>query len=141
MAAPRHQMRQLSLDAFADLLDGLTFDRLASALFFVLVATVACLMPIQSDTWWQLRAGQDFWETGHVVLKETYSHTAAGRFWMNHEWLSEATFYALYRVGNLPLVVGLAVIVAVANITVTWSLMRGPTMARHCSCGRSPSAP
>ena len=87
-------------------------------------------MPVQSDTWWQLRSGQDFWETGSVVLEETHSHTASGRFWMNHEWLSEAIFYALYQLGNLPLVVGLAVLVAVANIAVTWSLMRGSTMVR-----------
>ena len=63
---------------------------------FVVVTTIACFMPVQSDTWWQLRAGQDFWQTGSVVLEETYSHTAAGRFWINHEWLSEALFYALY---------------------------------------------
>ena len=49
---------------------------------------------------------------------------------MNHEWLSEAIFYALYQLGRLPLVVGLAVLVAVANIAVTWSLMKGPTMVR-----------
>ena len=130
MATTRPQMSITSRDRFTTLLDGLTFDRLATALFFVLVAAIACLMPIQSDTWWQLRAGQDFWETGQVVLEETYSHTSAGRFWMNHEWLSEAIFYALYQVGRVPLVVGLAVIVAVANIAVTWSLMRGPTMVR-----------
>ena len=49
---------------------------------------------------------------------------------MNHEWLSEAIFYALYQLGNLPLLVGLAVLVAVANIAVTWALMRGSTMVR-----------
>ena len=38
----------------------LTFDHLATIVFFILVATIACLMPIQSDTWWQLRAGQEF---------------------------------------------------------------------------------
>ena len=123
-------MPPLTHDAFSDLLNGLTFDRLATALFFVVVTTIACLMPVQNDTWWQLRAGQDFWETGSVVLEETYSHTAQGQFWMNHEWLSEAIFYALYQLGRLPLVVGLAVLVAVANIAVTWSLMKGPTMVR-----------
>ena len=123
-------MRPLTREVFSDLLDGLTFDRLGTTVFFVVVTTIACFMPVQSDTWWQLRAGQDFWQTGSVVLEETYSHTAAGRFWMNHEWLSEALFYALYQLGGLPLLVGLAVLVAVANIAVTWSLMRGPTMIR-----------
>ena len=123
-------MRPLTRDLFSDLLDGLTFDRLATAIFFVVVTTIACLMPVQNDTWWQLRAGQDFWKTGSVVLEETYSHTAQGRFWMNHEWLSEAIFYAFYQLGELPLVVSLAALVAVANIAVTWSLMKGPPMVR-----------
>ena len=130
MTTIRLQMQPPTRQTFSDRLDGLTFDRLATALFFVVVTTIACLMPVQTDTWWQLRAGQDFWETGSVVLEETYSHTAAGRFWMNHEWLSEAIFYALYQLGGLPSVVGLAVLVAVANIAVTWTLMRGPTMVR-----------
>ena len=62
-----------------NLLHRLTFDRLATAMFFVLVATVACLMPIQTDTWWQLRGGQQFWQTGiGAAAVETYSHTANG---------------------------------------------------------------
>ena len=79
MATTRPQMSITSRDRFVTLLDGLTFDRLATALFFALVATIACLMPIQSDTWWQLRAGQDFWETGQVVLeKPTHTHQPDG---------------------------------------------------------------
>ena len=46
MTSIRPQMRPLTRDAFSDLLDGLTFDRLASALFFVMVATIACLTRI-----------------------------------------------------------------------------------------------
>jgi hypothetical protein len=116
-------------------LSRLNLEQLATAVFFVLVATVACLMPIQSDTWWQLRGGQEFWQTGSVPLVETYSHTAAGRFWMNHEWLSEAIFYAVYRVGGLPLLTLLAVAVATAGIGLTWSLMRGPMILRLALTG------
>jgi len=116
-------------------LSRLNLEQLATAVFFVLVATIACLMPIQSDTWWQLRGGQEFWQTGSVPLVETYSHTAAGRFWMNHEWLSEAIFYAVYRVGGLPLLTLLAVAVATAGIGLTWSLMRGPMILRLALTG------
>ena len=113
----------------------LTFERFVVAVFFILVATIACLMPIQSDTWWQLRGGQEFWQTGSVPLEETYSHTAAGRFWMNHEWLSEAIFYAVYRVGGLPLLTLLAVALATATVGITWSLMRGPMILRLAMTG------
>ena len=77
-------------------LDALTPERLLVCLFFVLVWTSAALMSPQSDTWWQLRAGQDFWRNGAVPLVESYSHTVNGRFWMNHEWLTHAVFYGLY---------------------------------------------
>lgn len=117
------------------MLSRLTFERLATGVFFILVATVACLMPIQSDTWWQLRGGQEFWQTGAVPLVETYSHTAAGRFWMNHEWLSEAIFYAIFRVGGLPLLTLMAVVVATAGVGITWSLMRGPMVLRLALTG------
>ena len=137
MTFVRSPMRYVPLRSNSDILDGLTFDRLVTALFFLLVAAVACLMPIQSDTWWQLRAGQDFWETGQVPLVESYSHTAAGRFWMNHEWLSEAVFYAFYWVGGLPLLIIFAAIVATTTMAVTWSMMRGPTILRVALCGLS----
>ncbi len=115
----------------------LSFDRLAAAVFFILVATVACLMPIQSDTWWQLRAGQELWQTGVVPLEETYSHTASGGFWMNHEWLSEAVFYTVFRTGGLPLLIILAASLATATVVITWSLSRGPMILRFALIGLS----
>ena len=40
-------------------IDGLTFERFAAVLFFIVIGTVACLMPAQNDTWWQLKAGEE----------------------------------------------------------------------------------
>ena len=111
-------------------LDALTPERLLVCLFFVLVWTSAALMAPQSDTWWQLRAGQDFWRDGAVPLVESYSHTVNGRFWMNHEWLTHAVFYGLYSIGGLPLLTAAAATVCTAALVLTWSLMSGPTMIR-----------
>jgi hypothetical protein len=52
---------------------------------FVGIATLACLSPVQSDTWWLLRAGQEIWLQHHIPLTDSYSHTAAGLYWPNHE--------------------------------------------------------
>lgn len=79
----------------------LDFDSFATTLFFLVVAFTACLMPAQSDTWWQLRAGQDIVERG-LQLRETFSHTQEGGYWPNHEWLSQFVFYGLYQLGGLP---------------------------------------
>src|SRR5690348_14002573 len=80
-----------------------TFDRLLTTLLFVAIAVAACLMPAQNDTWWQLRAGREMWQTHGVLLRDVFSHTAYGSFWPNHEWLSQAIFYAVYAAGGLPL--------------------------------------
>ena len=107
-----------------------TLDRLALVLFFLTIVLAAALSPMASDTWWQLRAGADMWASGHVLLTDTYSHTAYGTFWPNHEWLSQVIFYGLYRVGGLPLLSLFAAAVIVGAWAVTWRLADGPVLQR-----------
>ena len=40
-------------------LEWLTFERLTTALLFLVIAVGACFAPAQSDTWWLLRTGQE----------------------------------------------------------------------------------
>jgi hypothetical protein len=94
------------------------------ALLFVGVAVAACLMPAQADTYWHLRAGQDFFRSGHVPLVETYSHTAVGRPWPNHEWLWQASSYVAYRLGGMALLTALAALLSTAAFGVSYRLMR-----------------
>jgi len=103
----------------------MTFDRLRTTLFFVAAAAAACLMPAQSDTWWQLRTGQEIWRTRHVVLADSFSHTVAGGYWPNHEWLSQAIFFAAYRAGGMPAVTALAAAAVVAAWAIVWRLTPG----------------
>jgi hypothetical protein len=109
---------------------GLSFNRLVIGLLFTAIVLTACLMPAQSDTFWHLRAGQDIWRTHHVPLVEPYSHTAAGRFWPNHEWLWQAVAYALYRVGGMPMLAGGMALVVTAAFVLAYRLMVGPPLAR-----------
>jgi hypothetical protein len=101
-----------------------TYERLLGALFLVVVLA-GCLSPIQNDTWWQLRAGADMWSAHRVLLTETYSHTAAGTFWPNHEWLSEIIYYAVYRVGGLWFLSVFATALIAAAWSITWHLTKG----------------
>ena len=101
------------------MIERFSFERLQAALLFLAIATAACLMPAQHDTWWLLRAGHDMWSTGHLLLTDTFSHTADGAFWPNHEWLSELLFYGVYTIGGLPLLtLGCALVV-----TSAWALV------------------
>jgi len=112
------------------LVRGLSFSRLVIGLLFTAIVLTACLMPAQGDTFWHLRAGQDIWRTHHVPLVESYSHTAAGRFWPNHEWLWQAVAYGLYRVGGMPLLGGGMALVVTAAFVLAYRLMVGPPLAR-----------
>jgi hypothetical protein len=107
-----------------------TLEAFATTLFFLTIAMAAALSPMATDTWWQLRAGADMWASGHVLLTDTYSHTAFGAFWPNHEWLSQVIFYGLYRLGGLPLLSLFVASVIVAAWSITWYLAGGPVLRR-----------
>jgi len=109
---------------------GITFDRLSAALFFAALGCAACFMPAQSDTWWQLRAGQEIVDSGSVQLRDTFSHTVANGYWPDHEWLSQVIFYGLYRMGGLPLLTAVAAAVVTVTWLIVWSLTPGGLKTR-----------
>ena len=111
-------------------LQPLSLERLSAALAFVLVATLACLIPVQNDTWWHMAAGRDMAASGRVALTETWSHTAAGGHWANYEWLTQVLFYGLYRAGGLPLLTLVCASAVVGAYACVWRLMPGPDLAR-----------
>jgi hypothetical protein len=108
----------------------LTFERFATALLFVGLILAACMMPAQTDTWWQLRAGESMWHSGRVMLRDEFSHTVSGAYWPNHEWLAQVAFYAAYKAGGLPMLTALCA----AAVTLAWTIIArlttGPRFAR-----------
>lgn len=112
------------------LLQSCTYDRLLGALFFLVVVLACGLTPMQSDTWWQLRAGRDMWSARHVMLTDVYSHTAYGSFWLNHEWLAEILYYLAYRLGGLPAVTLLATALVTGAWAIVWSLTSASSRAK-----------
>ena len=107
-----------------------TFARLCTLLLFTAIGTVTCLMPAQNDTWWQLRAGMEIWRTGSVDLHDHFSHTVFGGYWPNHEWLSQFIFYAVHRVGGMPLLTATCAATIVAAWAIVWRLSTGVVMQR-----------
>jgi hypothetical protein len=106
-----------------------TYDQLLTALLLLIVLVTCGLTPMQSDTWWQLRAGKDMWLTRSILLQDVYSHTAYGAFWPNHEWLAEVIFFGLYSRGGLALVTLFCAALISAGWMFTWSLTRGSSRA------------
>jgi hypothetical protein len=107
-------------------LDFCTYKWLLPTLLFFVVVLACGLTPMQGDTWWQLRAGQDMWMTHRVLLTDVYSHTAYGSFWPNHEWLAEVLYYAVYRFAGLPGLTLFATALIAGGWAITWRLAKGP---------------
>jgi hypothetical protein len=108
----------------------MTFNRLTTTLVFLAVAMAACLMPAQNDTFWQLRAGEHVWTTGHLLYRDVFSHTAYGQYWPNHEWLTQVSFYGAYRLAGMPGVTLLCAAAVTLGWAMAWRLMRGSAFVR-----------
>ena len=54
-----------------------------------------------TDIWWHLRDAQYVLRTGHFPNFDSYSFTAAGAPWIDHEWLSELFYYGAYHAFGL----------------------------------------
>jgi hypothetical protein len=98
-------------------------DRFPIIVLILAVMFATCLMPAQSDTWWQLRAGQEMWRSGRIMLQDEFTHTVAGQRWPNHEWLSQIVFYGVYSLGGMPL---LTLLCSLA-ITTAWAIVASLT--------------
>ncbi len=95
----------------------MTFQAMGLGLVLVVIAFRALISPAQNDTFWHLRAGADIWRTGHVPSVDSYSYTAAGLPWPDHEWLWQAFSSGCYRLGGFPLLT-----IAVAGLILASAL-------------------
>ena len=83
-----------------------TFARLSTlsaAAYGLLALWVYCLVPRSMDDpdiWWHLRNAALEWQTHSWLHHDTYSFTAAGAPWINHEWLAEVPFYLGWRMAG-----------------------------------------
>jgi hypothetical protein len=48
------------------------------------------------DLWGHILFGKEIWESGSIPRTDSYSFTANGQPWINHEWLTEVLFYLIY---------------------------------------------
>jgi hypothetical protein len=54
-----------------------------------------------TDLWWHLRNAQTILVHRQLPLADNYSFTAAGAPWVDHSWLSELAYYAVFRWSGL----------------------------------------
>lgn len=75
---------------------------LAAALVVVSAVVFFCVPRSMADPdiWWHLRDAQMQLASHHFLTHDTFSYTAAGSAWMNHEWLAELPLYAGFIAGG-----------------------------------------
>jgi hypothetical protein len=103
---------------------------MAVGMLLVAFAVRAALIPTQNDTFWHLRAGGDIWRTGQVPRTETWSYTAFGAPWPDHEWLWQLYAHACHALGGLPLVTLGSALLLFGALLLVHGLMRGPASTR-----------
>lgn len=103
-----------------------SYERFLAGVLFLIVFVTCGLTPMQTDTWWQLRAGRDMWASGQLLFTDIYSHTAYGTYWVNHEWLAEVVFYLLYQIGGLRLLTLFCAMLITGGWMFSWAMRRGP---------------
>jgi hypothetical protein len=109
---------------------GLSFERMAIGLLFVALVFRALLMPAQSDTFWLLRDGLQIWRTHEIPRFDSYSFTAAGAPYTDHEWLSEVLLAFGHRWGGMPGMELVAAAAIVGALMLVYRLMVGPLLTR-----------
>ncbi len=90
---------------------------------------------LNSDLWFHLAAGRDIAEHGAVPKVDSWSFTAAGRPWHNHEWLSGLVFWKWSELFGLEsLIVWQWTVLGVTSVLLFDLLRRwcGPALAFSC---------
>ena len=79
----------------------------------LMVFGIATITPTDTDMWWHLRAGDEMWHQGKILLQDAFSYTRAGAPWVNAFWLSDLGLFGLLKLGGF-----FAITIAVALIAV-----------------------
>ena len=71
--------------------------RYAVCLFVYAFSAMAfSFLDADTDLWGHIQFGKEIWEKGLIPKLDSYSYTANGFPWINHEWLTELTFYLFF---------------------------------------------
>lgn len=79
------------------------------------------------DLWWYLRCGEDILNTGQIQQTDSYSFTAAGLSYINHEWLTQVILAWLFRWGGPEALTWMKLVLGLVFLVVFQRLLRVAT--------------
>src|SRR5262245_39802859 len=95
-------------------------DLVLCGLTLILAGLLASVPARSSDVWLHLAAGRGLFDGTYRFGTDPFSHTSAGTFWVNHDWLYDVLTLGLFRaVGGSGLVIAKSLLaVALAFVLV-----------------------
>lgn len=105
-------------------------DKLYLVLVLLLIFIMAVRMPMDSDMWWHLRAGEETLISGSIYRTDTFSSTRNGEDWINHSWLSQVIMACLLRIGDYPALSIWVAVCAVVSMGLVYLQMVGHPLLR-----------
>ena len=97
---------------------------------FLLVAAISTHPPMDNDMWWHLRAGDEMWHQGRILLTDEFSYTRFGEPWVNAFWISDLGLYGLWAIGGFFAITVTVSLLAVAVLLIVFKQMSGPLYLR-----------
>ena len=94
-------------------------EKLYPLIALILIMIMAVRMPLDTDMWWHLRAGEQTLANKAAYAVDTFSFTRNGADWTNHSWLSQVLMYSLFQLGSykaLSIWVGLCAVISMGLI-------------------------
>ena len=89
---------------------------------FILIFFMALRIPLDSDFWWHLRAGQLSISNGSPIRQDLTTFSVFGSPWVNHSWLSQIIYFMIQNLlGHTGIMVSVAVL---ATITIYFVFIR-----------------
>jgi hypothetical protein len=69
---------------------------LAFGFIYVLAFKEFSYLTADPDLWGHILFGKEIWDSASIPKTDSFSFTAFGERWINHEWLTEVLFYLIY---------------------------------------------
>ncbi len=79
-------------------------DQFPARICFLAIVILSFLMSFHTltdtDIFWHLKTGEIIFSTRQIPRADLYSFTAAGKEWIDSQWLFQLIIYLLYRIGG-----------------------------------------
>ncbi len=101
-----------------------------AVIVFLLVFAISTSAPVDNDMWWHLRAGDEMWHQGKILLTDQFSYTKFGESWVNAFWLSDLGLYGLWSLGGFFAIAVTVSLLAVMVMLIIFLQMEGSVYLR-----------